>query len=65
MFKNKKPRTSVRCPWCFLKDADTTLRYSAKDNLYYCYKCCYTADNYKKASKELNSIKKLKYKSYY
>ena len=65
MFKNKKIRTSVRCPLCFTKDIDANLRYSAKEDLYYCIRCCYTADNYKKAQKELNNVRKTKYKSYY
>lgn len=42
MFKNKKPQVTVRCPWCFVKDIDATLRYSSKEDLYYCLKCCYT-----------------------
>lgn len=65
MFKNKKIKVSVRCPWCFLKDIDSNLRYDKKENFYYCKKCCYTAKNYKTALKELNSVRKDRYKSYY
>ncbi len=65
MFKNKKPQVVVRCPWCFVKDIDAQLRYSSKEDLYYCLKCCYTAKKHKTAMKELNNVKKERYKSYY
>ena len=31
-----------RCPECFAKEIDLTLRYDEKDDEYYCVKCCFT-----------------------
>lgn len=65
MSENKKIVPTIRCPWCFSRDVDVTLFYSKTDNLFYCWRCCYTAENYDIVCDDLSQLRNHRYRKHY
>lgn len=65
MSDSKKTVPAIRCPWCFSRDVDVQLFYSKTDNLFYCWRCCYTADSYETVCADLSQLRSHRYRKYY